>query len=363
MKKTTIRRILLLVATMFIIIAMPLDAQAKKKKITPPDPVPKAKVTAIKGGLQLNWSRSANAQSYNIYRKDNNGESILIGAVNSEVQRKYIDLDVINGHRYEYTIVPCIGDVCGEGISRTAYYLKSFSILTMENKSSGTMDVTWHINKKCSGYQVQCSLSPNFETKNNIVVNGRNTLSAKFTGLVNGSKYYVRIRCFKSYKGKKYYSTWTKNKIVYMNNHFDYMGDEYTEGEKICIKAKKYLGTPYTYAGRSKKTGFDCSGFLHFLFKKFGYDVSPSSAAIAQQFKTVKLKNAKPGDIVVYGYGGQVSHVALYVGYNIPLKEGEVIRGGEGPYTIEALLNYGISLNNYKFCAVPFMKVVRVLNQ
>jgi len=51
-----------------------------------------------------------------------------------------------------------------------------------------------------------------------------------------------------------------------------------TRGEALTRLAKRYLGTPYVWAG-STPSGFDCSGFVRFLYGRFGIDIPHSSYA------------------------------------------------------------------------------------
>ena len=65
-----------------------------------------------------------------------------------------------------------------------------------------------------TGYQVQFANSKSF-TKNKMVsVNGFKKTSKKVTGLKAGKKYYVRIRTYKTIKGEKFYSSWSKIKTI-----------------------------------------------------------------------------------------------------------------------------------------------------
>lgn len=93
--------------------------------------------------------------------------------------------------------------------------------------------------------------------------------------------------------------------------------------EEIIQFAKKFLGTPYHYAG-STPSGFDCSGFIYYVMGNFGMRLSRSSPGIAEFGKTVKLSELQPGDLMFFkgrntGSSG-VGHVAMVV----EVKEGVI---------------------------------------
>lgn len=73
--------------------------------------------------------------------------------------------------------------------------------------------------------------------------------------------------------------------------------------------AKRYLGIPYVYGGASP-SGFDCSGFVQYVFGKAG--ISVPRTASAQQRAAHRVYNPRPGDLVFFGYPAY--HVGIYVG-------------------------------------------------
>ncbi|PFG41782.1 NlpC/P60 family protein [Isoptericola jiangsuensis] len=91
-----------------------------------------------------------------------------------------------------------------------------------------------------------------------------------------------------------------------------------TSGTKVVKVANSYVGTRYTYGGSSPRTGFDCSGFTSYVYKKAtGKTLPRSSSAQRSVGKKVSRAAARPGDLV-YTPG----HVAIYAG------KGRVIEAG-----------------------------------
>jgi len=69
--------------------------------------------------------------------------------------------------------------------------------------------------------------------------------------------------------------------------------------DSIVCFAEQYLGTPYLYAGASEK-GFDCTGFVYFVFNHFGIKTSRSSSGFENTIGNVDLACALHGDIILF---------------------------------------------------------------
>lgn len=78
--------------------------------------------------------------------------------------------------------------------------------------------------------------------------------------------------------------------------------------------AKQFLGNPYVWGGTSLTNGTDCSGFVMSVLAKYGVSLPRTSASQSQSGSAVNLGDVLPGDLVFYGSGGRVSHVAMYIG-------------------------------------------------
>ncbi len=69
--------------------------------------------------------------------------------------------------------------------------------------------------------------------------------------------------------------------------------------DSIVNYGMELLGTPYVSAG-SDKNGFDCSGFIYYVFKHFKIEVPRSSPQYKNFGKEVPIENVKKGDILVF---------------------------------------------------------------
>jgi len=87
-----------------------------------------------------------------------------------------------------------------------------------------------------------------------------------------------------------------------------------SEREKLISYAKEYLGINYKYASNTPSKGFDCSGFVNYVFKHFDIEVPRSSSQFKNLGKTVQPEAFQKGDILVfYGYKDQksIGHVGI----------------------------------------------------
>lgn len=115
----------------------------------------------------------------------------------------------------------------------------------------------------------------------------------------------------------------------------------------LCQYAKEFLGNPYVWGGTSLTKGADCSGYVMSLYKKYGVNLPHSSRAQANCGTTIKVSEAQPGDLIFYGKGSTINHVAMYIG------GGKVIHASS-PKT-------GIRVSNVSY-RTPF-KAVRILQE
>lgn len=87
-----------------------------------------------------------------------------------------------------------------------------------------------------------------------------------------------------------------------------------TLASKIITTAKKYIGVPYLWAGTTPN-GFDCSGYVQYVFNKHGIELPRSSREQYTVGYKVSKSNLQPGDLVFFNTSGSgVSHVGIYIG-------------------------------------------------
>ena len=88
---------------------------------------------------------------------------------------------------------------------------------------------------------------------------------------------------------------------------------------RILTTADSYLGKKYVYGGETPSAGFDCSGFVQYVFSRHGVDLPRTSRqqAGAGLALSRKMASLKPGDLMLFSSrGGRVDHVAIYAGDN-----------------------------------------------
>jgi cell wall-associated NlpC family hydrolase len=70
--------------------------------------------------------------------------------------------------------------------------------------------------------------------------------------------------------------------------------------QQVVDFAKTLIGTPYKYASIDPKVGFDCSGFITYVFNHFNIIVPRSSIDFTNVGKFISLPDAKPGDLILF---------------------------------------------------------------
>jgi peptidoglycan DL-endopeptidase CwlO len=83
----------------------------------------------------------------------------------------------------------------------------------------------------------------------------------------------------------------------------------------LVIYASNFLGTPYRWGGTTP-SGFDCSGFMKYVFAHFGIRLPRTSDSQFGVGQSISRDNLEAGDLVFFGSPGNPHHVGMYVGNN-----------------------------------------------
>ena len=89
-----------------------------------------------------------------------------------------------------------------------------------------------------------------------------------------------------------------------------------TSYSDVASFAVQFVGNPYVYGGTSLTDGADCSGFVQSVYANFGVSLPRTAPAQSTVGYSVPVSEIQAGDIISYGYNGNVSHSALYIGDN-----------------------------------------------
>lgn len=120
--------------------------------------------------------------------------------------------------------------------------------------------------------------------------------------------------------------------------------------------AETLIGTPYLYASTDPQLGFDCSGFITYVFNHFNINVPRSSVEFTNAAPEVFLKDAKPGDLILFTGTDSTIHTVGHMGIIIAHDDVQTLfihssSGKANGVTITPLNDYYMS---------RFVKVIRI---
>ena len=85
--------------------------------------------------------------------------------------------------------------------------------------------------------------------------------------------------------------------------------------QNLVNYALQFVGGPYRAGGNDPRTGVDCSGFVRYVMQHgAGISMNRSSGSQATQGHAVNSSQMQPGDLIFYGSGRGINHVAMYIG-------------------------------------------------
>jgi cell wall-associated NlpC family hydrolase len=100
----------------------------------------------------------------------------------------------------------------------------------------------------------------------------------------------------------------------------------------LIHETAKYLGIPYVWGGASPSQGFDCSGLVMHVYRKFGVGVLHGATLQARGGTPVPLSRLEPADLVFFGDASFYRHVGIYIGDGLFIEAphtGDVVKVSE----------------------------------
>jgi cell wall-associated NlpC family hydrolase len=85
---------------------------------------------------------------------------------------------------------------------------------------------------------------------------------------------------------------------------------------RVIATAEDYLGVPYKWGGNSPNEGFDCSGYVKYVFARQGVLLPRTSREQARAGEKVatRVTALRQGDLMLFAERSTISHVAIYAG-------------------------------------------------
>jgi LysM repeat protein len=104
--------------------------------------------------------------------------------------------------------------------------------------------------------------------------------------------------------------------------------------DKLLSEATSHMGTPYVWGG-SSVGGFDCSGFIYYVFKEAGAKSVKRLSSEGYYSRSYYVNSPQPGDLVFFEntYKKGISHLGIYIGNN------EFIHAGDNGVQVTSLSN------------------------
>lgn len=147
--------------------------------------------------------------------------------------------------------------------------------------------------------------------------------------------------------------------FIFSMNAYCHSGDSvsYNLRDSIVKFAEHHLGTPYLYAGATEK-GFDCTGFVYFVFNHFGIKTSRSSSGFENATGTIETKDAQKGDIILFtGTNSEIRKVG-HAGIIYSNNNGVI----HFIHSSSSKSHYGVTITHFNESAGYQKRFLRIIN-
>lgn len=124
----------------------------------------------------------------------------------------------------------------------------------------------------------------------------------------------------------------------------------------VVAFAQTLIGIKYTYGSAVKEKGFDCSGFVDYVFNHFNIAVPRTSSDFTNAGTEIPIKSCKPGDLILFTGSNANSGVVGHMGIITENKNGDL-------KFIHASESRGVMISGMNSYFLPrFVKVNRIFN-
>jgi cell wall-associated NlpC family hydrolase len=113
---------------------------------------------------------------------------------------------------------------------------------------------------------------------------------------------------------KKNYPSYSRHASLVDSSPVSVSSNKKERRQSIIRTAVSLIGVPYRMGG-SDPSGFDCSGFSSYVYKKNRIRIDRTASGQYRHGRKMKGKTARPGDLVFFRISGRgISHVGIYLG-------------------------------------------------
>lgn len=201
--------------TYYYAVAKDMDGNTKNSTVFTVKVAAKAPTAkAVSKGYQtirIDWTASPGVSKYQLYRATT--KSGKYSMIKTTTARGYTNSSLTFNKMYYYKVVAVSSGGNGTSMIVSAKpALTKTSITSIKKNSNTTRYVKWSKVAGATGYEVTCSTSKNFKQgKKTVIVKQKTSTTIK--KLKKGKKYYVRVRAYRTEKGKKVYGPYSAVKV------------------------------------------------------------------------------------------------------------------------------------------------------